>query len=112
EEDAAPRRAASLTNLGVDRAGDDVASRELHALPVVALHESLAARVAEDAALAAYRLGHEQARHAGRPHHAGRVELDELHVDELGAGLVGERVPVARTLPGVGGDRVDLAGAA
>ena len=75
-------------------------------------HEPLAVRVAQDAALAADGLGHEQAAHAGRPDHAGRVELDELHVDELGAGLVGQRVPVAAVLPRVRGDLVRLADAA
>ena len=50
-------------------------------------HEPLAVVVAQDPALAADGLGHEQAADAGRPDHAGRVELDELHVDELGARL-------------------------
>ena len=42
------------------------------------------------------------------------MELDELHVHQVGAGLVGERVTVAGVLPGVGGDLVgapDAAGA-
>ena len=65
--------------------------------------------VAQDPALAADRLGDEQAADARRPDHAGRVELDELHVDELGAGLVGERLAVAGVLPRVRGDLVGLA---
>ena len=68
--------------------------------------------VAQDAALAADRLGHQQSRDAGRIHHPGRVELDELHVDELGAGLVGQRVAVAGAVLRVGGDLVDAAAAA
>ena len=40
------------------------------------------------------------------------MELDELHVDELGAGLVGERLAVAGVLPGVRRDLVRLAEAA
>ena len=112
EEDAAARRAAALGHLGVDRARDDVAGRELHPLGVVALHEALAVRVAEHAALAAHGLGHQQARDARRPDHPGRVELDELHVDELRARLVGERVAVAGALPRVRGDLVAAAGAA
>ena len=79
---------------------------------VVALHEALAARVREDPALAADGLGHEQPADARRPDHPGRVELDELHVDELGARLVGERVPVAGALPRVRGDLVAAARAA
>ena len=46
---------------------------------------------------------------ARRPDHPGRVELDELHVDQLGAGLVGERLAVAAVLPRVRGDLVGLA---
>ena len=38
--------AATLGDLGVARQGDAVAGRELHALRVVLLHESLAERVA------------------------------------------------------------------
>jgi hypothetical protein len=37
------------------------------------------------------------------------MELDELHVDQLGAGIVGERVAVARVLPRVGRDAVRAA---
>ena len=46
---------------------------------------------------------------AGRPDHAGRVELDEFHVDELGTGEVGQRLAVAAVLPGVRRDLVRLA---
>jgi len=31
----------------------------------------------------------------GGPDHPGRVELDELHVDQLGTGLIRERLAVA-----------------
>jgi hypothetical protein len=40
------------------------------------------------------------------------VELDELHVDQLRAGVVPERVAVAGALPGVRGDLPRLSGAA
>ncbi len=72
-------------------------------------HEPLAGVVAQDAALATDGLGHEQPADAGRPDHPGRVELDELHVDQLGAGLVGERLAVAAVLPRVGRHLVRLA---
>ena len=75
-------------------------------------HEPLAVLVAQDPALAADGLGDEQAADAGRPDHARRVELDELHVDELGAGVVGQGVAVAAVLPRVRGDLVGLADAA
>ena len=42
----------------------------------------------------------------------GRVELDELHVHQLGAGVVGERVAVAGVLPAVAGDLEGAADAA
>ena len=72
-------------------------------------HEPHAVLVAQDPALTADGLGHEQAADAGRPDHPGRVELDELHVDELGARLVGQRLAVAAVLPRVRGDLVGLA---
>ncbi len=37
------------------------------------------------------------------------MELDELHVHQLGAGVVGQRVPVARVFPAVAGDAVGAA---
>ena len=135
-------RAAAFLDLGVDGARDVVARRQLRrpamvglaalrqgvhpgprllvrggvlvaaVLRQVAPHEALAVGVAQDAALAAHGLGDEQAAHAGRMDHAGRVELHELHVDELGAGPPGQRVAVAGGLPGVGGDGEGAARAA
>ena len=72
-------------------------------------HEPLAVRVAQDAALAAHGLGHQQAAHAGRPDHPGGMELDELHVDELGARLERQGVAVAAVLPRVRGHLIRLA---
>ena len=68
-------------------------------------HEALAFCVAQDAALTADGLGHEQALDARGVDHAGGVELHELHVDELRAGAVGEALAIARRLPRVGGHR-------
>src|SRR5262249_33846225 len=65
-----------------------------------------------DAALAAHPLGHQDAADRRRPDHPRRVELDELHVDQLGAGVVAEAVAVAGILPAVAGDLVRLADAA
>src|SRR5205814_2201458 len=62
--------------------------------------------------LAADALGHEDAPHARRPDHAGRVELHELHVDQLGPGVVGQGVAVAGVLPAVARDLVGHADAA
>ena len=45
-------------------------------------HEALAFAVAQDAAFAAHAFGYQNAAHAGRPHHARRMELHELHVHE------------------------------
>ena len=78
----------------------------------VAEHEPLALVVPQHAALAANAFGDEDAADARRPDHAGRVELDELHVDEFGPGVVGERVAVAGVLPRVRRDLVRLADAA
>ena len=65
----------------------------------VAEHEALALAVAQHAAFAAHALGDEDPLHAGRPDHPGRMELDELHVDQIGAGAIGQRVPVAGRIP-------------
>src|SRR5215212_7419753 len=97
----------ALLDLGVVGPGYHVARGELHALLIVALHVALALGVPQDAALAAHALGHEDAAHAGWPHHPGRVELHHLHVDELGPGVVGEDTAVAGPLPRVRGDLED-----
>ena len=75
-------------------------------------HEPAAFAVAEHAALAAHALGDEQAPYARRPHHARRVELDELHVLQRRAGVVGKRLPVGRVFPAVAGDAERAAHAA
>ena len=75
-------------------------------------HEPLALGVLQHAAVTADRLGDQDALDRRRPDHAGRVELQELHVDQRRAGPQGERVPVAGVLPGVRGHLVGLADAA
>ena len=75
-------------------------------------HEPPAVLVAEDSAFAADAFGHEDALHAQRPHHARRMELDELHVHQVRARLERERVTVAGVLPAVAGDLERAADAA
>ena len=75
-------------------------------------HEAAALAVAQHAAFAAHAFGDEDALHARRPDHPGRMELDELHVDQLGAGAIGERVAVAGAFPAVAGDAIGAADAA
>ena len=48
-------------------------------------HEALALAVAQHAAFAAHAFGDQNAAHAGRPDHAGGMELDELHVHQFRA---------------------------
>ena len=78
---------------------------------MIARHEALARRVAQDAALAAQGLGEEEARRAfeveGR-----RVELHELHVRKLRARVEGHRHAVARRHRRVRRVQVELARAA
>jgi hypothetical protein len=62
-------------------------------------HEALALGVLQHAAVSAHRLGDEDALDRGRPHHARRVELDELHVDEGRPRPQGQGVSVAGVLP-------------
>ena len=64
-------------------------------------HEPLAFGVLQHAAVTAHALGDEDALDARRPDHPGRVELDELHVDQLRARPQGQRVAVAGVLPRV-----------
>ena len=131
EEDAAVRAAAAGLHLAHDAAGDVIARQQLGrtARVLVALrvapalflvvgglglvglgnvveHEAAALLVLQDAAFAAHAFRDENALDAGRPDHAGRMELDELHVDQLGAGVIRERVAVAGAFPAVAGDLV------
>ena len=137
EEDAAVRAAAAFLHLADDAPRDVVARQQFRrAVGVlvaedvaeafllvlrglrfvvvrdVAEHEPVALAVPQHAALAANAFGDEDAANARRPDHAGRVELHELHVDEFGPGVVGERVAVAGVLPRVRRDLVRLADAA
>ncbi len=137
EQDAAVRGSAALLDFAHDAARDVVAREQLRRAARVAValgvapallgvvgglgavvlgdvveHEPAAFAVDEDAAFAAHALGDEDAAHAWRPHHAGRVELDELHVHQVGAGVVGERVAVAGVFPTITRDAVGAPDAA
>ena len=101
---------AVLLHLEVDRAGDDVARRELGAL-VVARHEALAVGQLEQPAFAAHRLG-DQERLGVRVVEAGRVELDEFHVRDRRARAPAHGHAVAGRGVGIGRVEVDLARAA
>ena len=70
----------------------------------VVVHETAALGVRERAALSSHTLGHQDASHARWPHHTRRVELDELHVDQLRPRVVPQRVSVPCALPTVGRD--------
>ena len=77
--------AAAFDDLRVVGQRHAVASRQLHPHRVVALHVALALGVAEDAALAAHRLGDELTRRLLGIDHAAGVELDQLHVAQPAA---------------------------
>jgi hypothetical protein len=64
-----------------DGAGDHVAGSQFEQR-MIALHEALAAVVAQDCALAAQGLGEQKARRAGQRKRGG-MELIELHVGQL-----------------------------
>ena len=89
-----------LRNLEVDRSRDDVARGEVLHRRGVALHEPLSCVVDEEAALAAHRLRQEEAELV----HAGRMELEELHVLERQAAAVRDRHPVAGEGVGIARD--------
>ena len=98
QPDAAVRGAAALLDLGVAGQRDAVARGELEPLGVVLVHEALAETVAQDAALAARRLGDEGAGGVLGLDDAARVELHELRVAQAAAGLDGEAERVAGVL--------------
>ncbi len=82
---------AAFADLDGHRARDDIARGEILGVRRVALHEALALRVGDVAALAARALGDQ---HAGAVD-AGRVELHELHVLQRQAGAQHHGVAVA-----------------
>ena len=90
EEDVAVD-AAAFVDLGLLRARDDVAARQLHRVRRVVLEEALALRVEEVRALAAAALGDEHPRRRERR----RVELHHLHVFQRHADA-GARAPCRR----------------
>src|SRR4029079_7012977 len=67
-------------------------------------HEPASLAVLEAPPLTTHALGDENPTHARRPDHPGGMELDELHVHQLGAGTEGERMTIARPFPAVAGD--------
>src|SRR2546425_10938826 len=91
DPDGAVRRAPTLRDLEERGARHEVARRALHPPGVVALHEALAASVAEVAAraerLLEQRAGHQRA----RDHEPRRMELHHLHVAQGESRAVGER---------------------
>src|SRR4051795_10466171 len=99
---------ASLVDLGLLGARDDVARGELHLVGRVVLHEPPALGVQEVGALAARALGDEEAVGLQRR----RVVLDHLHVHEPRADVVGLGDAVAGADQAVGRGLPDLAGPA
>jgi len=96
---------SAFPDLRDDGPRDDVARGQVEKLGRVALHEALAGPVPQDAALAADRLGDENAE-AAKP---GGVELEELHVFEGDAAAGEDRQPVAGAGVGVGRDPIHAA---
>src|SRR5207248_5047972 len=74
--------------------------------------ESFALLVLQNAAFTAHAFGDENSLNARRPDHAGGMKLHELHVHQLRAGVVGERLAVAGVFPTVAGDLVGAPDAA
>ena len=101
-------RAAALEHLEHHRPRDDVARRQVDDRRRVALHEALALAVEQPAALAAHRLGDEDAQ-AGQTR---RVELVELHVLQRKSLAEHDAQAVAGQGVGVGGGLVHPARAA
>src|SRR5660398_198390 len=98
----------ALVDLRLYGARGDVPRSELHGLRGVFLHEALTGLIEEIPALAARTLRHEDVRRK----QAGRMELNELHILERGAGVVGQSHPAPCGDYGIGGVAVCAAGAA
>src|ERR1043166_358771 len=96
--------AATFFHLGVDRARNHIAGREFHAFRIITLHETLAIFIGENSALAPHGFGPENALYSWGPNHSRGVKLHELHVHQLGAGIVGQGHAVTRVFPRIGGD--------
>ena len=97
--------AAAFLDFLVHRARHEVTRRQILQRRGIALHETLAILVTQDAAFAAHAFRDQHAR-AG---HAGRVELPELHVFQRHACARGHAQTITRVDEGVGGSRVDPA---
>ena len=69
-------------------------------------HETLAFAVRAGFRLRRARLRSRACRDARRPDHAGGMKLNELHVDQFRAGVIGERMAVAGAFPTVARDLV------
>ncbi|GIW72245.1 MAG: hypothetical protein KatS3mg102_1787 [Planctomycetota bacterium] len=91
---------AALAHAPHDRAGDDVAGRQLGQRMDLG-HEAAALAVHQPPALAPHRLGDQRAASA-RDIERRRVELDELQVGQHRPGAQGHRHPVAGRLRRVG----------
>jgi hypothetical protein len=115
EKNATMRAATPITDFAHDAARDVVAgeqlgraTRGLVALRVapallfavgclcpvvfrdVVEHKTTAIFVTQHTAFSPHAFRHQNAAHTGRPHHAGRMELHEFHVHQLGTGMVGQ----------------------
>ena len=101
---------AILLHHGIDRAGDDIAGREV-AERMEVLHEGPQGEVAQDRAFAAHGF-RDQGTTTVRRFQGRRMELDHLHVTDFGARAVGHRDTVAGGDVGIGRELIDLAGAA
>ena len=55
--------------------------------------------VAQDAAFAAHRFGHQNPLHARRPDHPGRMKLHKFHVHQFRAGFVRQAPYRRRCIP-------------
>ena len=107
---AIEKGAAAGGDLPVDRARHHVAGAEL-GIVVDGAHEPFAAGIDQERAFAAQRLGGERRRVAADID-GGRMKLHEFGVGDHRAGAGGDGDAFAARLARIGGDGVDLAGAA
>jgi hypothetical protein len=96
-------------DLGIDRARDDIARRQLHPDGIIIGHETLAGgRVDQPSAFAAHRLGDQEVLDL-QIVEAGRVELHHLHVRHARARAPSHRDAVARRAAWRGREQVSAA---
>jgi len=103
---AAIFRTFSLQNLGRNRPCDHVSCGELHAFGIIPFHEPLTLHIFQETPFPSNCLGDESSPCIIGIDRSCRMELDLLHVDQLGTSIVPDGISVTSPAGRVGGNIV------